>query len=157
MSKKNIKKYRSFSPSQTFSLGRKLARQIKGGRVISLSGELGAGKTVLVKGLAAGLGIKKVITSPTFVLMKVYPIAARDLRPACRPAGFVIRRLVHIDCYRINDAAAIVDIGATEYFNQPNTIVVIEWPEKIKSLLPKNVLPIKILIKKDNEREIIMN
>ena len=62
------------SAKQTFNLGKKLAAKLRGGEVLALTGPLGAGKTVFIKGLAAGLGIKQIITSPTFTLMKVYPL-----------------------------------------------------------------------------------
>jgi tRNA A37 threonylcarbamoyladenosine biosynthesis protein TsaE len=69
-----VKKYTTNSEKETFTLAKNLARNLKGGEVIALIGNLGAGKTVFVKGLAAGLGVKEVVNSPTFVLMKLYKI-----------------------------------------------------------------------------------
>lgn len=143
-------KYTTKSEKQTFNLGQKLAKQLKGGEVLALNGELGAGKTVLVKGIAAGLGIKKIITSPTFVLMKVYKI------PSNKSTDLLLYRptaLVHIDCYRIANPQEIIDIGATEYFDREDTITVIEWADKIKKILPKQqqktgqIIEIKISLK----------
>ena len=91
-----------------------------------LSGELGAGKTSLVKGLAAGLGVKNKITSPTFALMNLYEIGNKKLE---------IKHFVHIDTYRLKDEKELLEIGAEDYLGQPDTICAIEWPEKIADLL----------------------
>ena len=131
-----IKKYLTTSEKQTFNLGKKLAKTLKGGEVLALTGELGAGKTVLIKGIATGLGIKKVVTSPTFVLMKVYPLKAKNYK-------LTADKLIHIDCYRTTNQQQITDIGATEYFGRADSIVVIEWAEKIKPILPKRRIDVK--------------
>lgn len=131
------------SEQETIEFGKKLARELCGGEVIVLYGALGAGKTMLVKGIARGLGIKKIITSPTFILMNVYKI--KDLR-------FKIKELVHIDCYRVHKAQDIEDIGALEYFGRKDSVVVIEWPEKIKEILPKKKLKIRITFQERNKR-----
>jgi len=144
------KKYLTTSEKQTFNLGKKLTNTFKGGDILALSGSLGAGKTIMAKGIAAGLGIKKIITSPTFVLMKVYSIKAKSYK-------LIVNKLVHIDCYRILNPQEIIDIGAVEYFGRPDTIVVIEWAEKIKNILPRQIIKINIKLKKNNEREIIIN
>ena len=91
-----------------------------------LSGELGAGKTSLVKGIAKGLGIKHEITSPTFTLMNVYKL---------RTENSELRTLIHIDTYRLKDEKELLEIGVEDYLGKPNTICVIEWPEKISNLL----------------------
>jgi len=126
----------SHSEKQTFNLAKKMARQITGGQVIGLIGGLGAGKTVFTKGLAAGLDIKKTITSPTFVLMRIYPVKCYQL----------IKTFVHIDAYRLKKIENLIAIGAVEYFNRPNTITVIEWADKIKPILPKRTKFVKITI-----------
>ena len=131
---------------ETLAAAKKFARQLEGGEVIGLEGDLGAGKTVFVKGLAAGLGIKKIITSPTFVLMKVYPV---------KSVKSPIRQLVHIDAYRLTSGADLEAIGALDYFGQKHTITVIEWPERVRDILLKDCLKIKIKIKNNNQREII--
>jgi len=131
------------SEKETIELGKKFAREFRGGEVIALYGDLGAGKTTFVKGLAQGLGIKKIITSPTFILMNVYKITNYELR---------ITNFVHIDCYRIHSAHDIENIGAQEYFGRKDSVVVIEWAEKIKEILPKRKLEIKITSKEKNNR-----
>ena len=125
-------KHITHSEKQTYNLGKKLAKTLKGGEVLALIGELGAGKTVLIKGIAAGLGIKQIITSPTFVLMKVYALLRTKNKKQ-----LTINNLVHIDCYRIKNAEEISAIGAQEYFSQKNTVVVVEWADKIKPILPR--------------------
>ena len=140
-------KYLSKSEKQTRKIAEKLAKKLKGGEVIALIGELGTGKTVFIKGLARALGIKKTITSPTFVLMKVYPLMKFNLKTFC-----------HLDAYRIKNSRELVDIGALEYFGAKNTISVIEWADKVKKILPKNRVEIKLkFAKKENERTIDIN
>lgn len=135
-------KFISNSEKQTFYFAKKLPKKLTGGEVIGLIGNLGAGKTVFVKGLAAGLGIKKNITSPTFVLMRVYSVRHHQ----------TIKKLVHIDAYRIKKAHDLIAIGAKEYFNQPGTITVIEWADKIKKILPRKTKFVKIQLRGGNKR-----
>ena len=144
---KNRMNYLTKSAKQTIALGKKIATTLRGGEVFGLSGDLGAGKTTLVKGIALGLGVKKPITSPTFVLMKVYRVTNRP-----------IKKLVHIDCYRLKGSGELTAIGAPEYFGQKDTVVLIEWPEKIKNILPKKILNVKLKLgKKNNQRKINFN
>lgn len=138
-------RFNTESEKETYQLGKKIARDLQGGEVLILSGELGAGKTILVKGLAAGLGVKDVVTSPTFVIMKVYHLGG---------ANVGIRDLAHIDCYRVGEPEAIADIGAVEYFNRSDAVTVIEWGERIKEILPKKIKKINIKILKNNLRQI---
>lgn len=141
-------KFTTHSEKQTFNLGKKLAKKMRSGGVIALIGELGAGKTVLIKGLAVGLGIKKIITSPTFVLMKIYKIQS--------PVSG-IQHLAHIDAYRLQTGQDLIDIGIKDWLGRPDTVTVIEWADRVKDILPKNTITTKIKIgKKKNEREIII-
>src|SRR3989338_9938364 len=118
-------KITSVSEAQTEKLGRNMAKQLVGGEVITLSGDLGAGKTVFVKGLAKGLGIKQVIVSPTFLLMKVYRTKGK------------IKHLVHVDTYRVQNEQDLREIGLADYLGHPDTVTVIEWPQKLRNLLSK--------------------
>lgn len=147
----------SASEKQTFNFSKKFSKHLTGGQVFGLTGNLGAGKTVFTKGLAAGLGIKKNITSPTFVLMKVYPVKSRSARISPKAKLFnrtnLVKKLkikffVHIDAYRIKSAKDLIAIGADEYFNRPDAITIIEWADKIKKILPKKTKFIKITINK---------
>jgi len=131
------------SEKQTFNLAKKFAKKLKGGEVIGLIGNLGAGKTIFAKGLAIGLGIKQTVNSPTFVLMKIYPV---------RHPTSDIRHLIHIDAYRIKSGQDITAIGAEEYFNRSDVITIIEWADKIKQILPKKTRYINIKNKGGDKR-----
>ncbi len=103
----------------------KMAKKVAPGTVLVLTGDLGAGKTTFVKGLAAGLGIEDHITSPTFLIMKSYPVPGRDLT------------LYHIDGYRMRDAQELLDLGFDEILQNPKAIIAFEWGERFPGILPK--------------------
>lgn len=132
---------------ETFNFANNYAKKLKGGEIIGLIGDLGAGKTVFTKGLAKGLEIKETITSPTFVIMKVYKVKSNLLKIKC---------LVHIDAYRLRSVRDLEAIGALEYFNKKDTITVIEWPENIKKILPKAVRYVNITHGEDLSKRTIM-
>jgi tRNA threonylcarbamoyladenosine biosynthesis protein TsaE len=122
----------SRSAAETMEFGRQFARTLKPGDVVALTGDLGAGKTCLVKGLAAGLGITREITSPTFTLIHEYP------------------PLAHVDLYRLD---SVHGIGLDDYLQTP-WIAVIEWAEKIESQLPAHTKRIRLTALDDNTRQI---
>jgi len=127
----------SLSVNQTLKLGKRIAGHLKGGEIILLSGSLGTGKTVLAKGIAGGLGINKNnVVSPTFVLLRVYP--GKHL-------------LQHFDFYRIKSPKDILALGFPEYLYS-DAITLIEWPERLKFLLPNEFLKIKLFFKAKNQR-----
>ena len=127
----------SLSVNQTLKLGKKIARNLAPGDIILLSGSLGAGKTVLAKGIAQGLGINKNdVVSPTFVLLRVY--SGKHL-------------LQHFDFYRIKSPQDILALGLQEYL-YADAVTVIEWPERLKYLLPKEFLKIKLISKAKQQR-----
>ena len=119
------------SSKETEKAGWALARLLQGGEVILLRGNLGAGKTTFVKGLAEGLGVRANITSPTFVLMKVYETKKG-----------AVRQFVHVDCYRI-PGTELTQIGLGDYFNQPDTVTAIEWSERMRQK-PKDALTVTL-------------
>jgi tRNA threonylcarbamoyladenosine biosynthesis protein TsaE len=125
------------SAAETFQLGQHLGQIVQRGQVIALHGDLGAGKTVLTQGLANGLGITARVTSPTFTLVSEYP----------RPGG---GWLIHTDCYRLGSptqadgALEAAFFGMEEMLDRPDAIVVIEWAERIASLLPADHLQISL-------------
>jgi tRNA threonylcarbamoyladenosine biosynthesis protein TsaE len=127
----------STSVNQTLRIGKLLAQKLCGGEIILLSGSLGAGKTVLAKGIAQGLGIDQYnVVSPTFVLLRVYK--GKHL-------------LHHFDFYRIKSPKDILALGYEEYLYS-DAVTVIEWPERLKFLLPKEFLKIKLSNKSRNHR-----
>ena len=125
----------------TRELAFSLAKVLRGGEVITLTGDLGAGKTTFTQSLAKAMGVNEPVTSPTFTLMNQYD--GNHLK------------LYHFDMYRIEDANDILEVGLTEYFGNSDAICVIEWAENIKSVLPKNL--IKVFINKlgETEREFV--
>lgn len=142
----------SHSAKETLEFARKFAKKLRGGEIIGLIGDLGSGKTVFTKGLAKGLGIKETITSPTFVLLKEYDI----LRPKPHLAGAEkrLRKLIHIDAYRVESAEEILSTGIGDYFGRDDVVLVIEWAEKIKDILPKDVIYINFETTGENSRKI---
>ena len=125
--------------SETILLGEQLARFLRDGSTLLLTGDLGAGKTTLVRGIAKGLHIKDVVQSPTFNIMKIY---FKGDRP-----------LIHIDAYRLADINS--DIGLDEYIGYESGLTVIEWPMFIKDLLPDNAIEVNITNDGDDNRTLI--
>lgn len=131
-------RYLSNSAEETEALGRKLASLFKGGEVISLRGSLGAGKTVLAKGIARELGITESIVSPTFTLVQEY-----DGR----------LKMYHLDLYRLSGEDEFESMGGEEYLYHDG-ITLLEWSEKIESMLPDETIYISITINDDQSRNI---
>ena len=126
------------SEEETLHLGERLAKCIPNGMTLLLQGDLGAGKTTLVRGIARGLNIKDVVQSPTFNIMKIY---LKGDRP-----------LIHIDAYRLADINN--DIGLDEYIGYETGITVIEWPMFIKDLIPVDSIEVNIINDGDDKRTI---
>ena len=120
------------SEKETFEFAEDYVKELRGGDVVGLIGNLGAGKTVFSKGLASGLGIKESITSPTFVYMKVYDV---QNHPG-------IKKFCHIDAYRIEDEQILVNIGALEYFNNPEVLTVVEWVDRVEKTMQGIIIKI---------------
>ncbi len=126
----------SISEQQTKDWAKQFATTLHSGDIVLLHGDLGAGKTTFVKGLAEGLGVKDDILSPTFTLLNLYKIP---------DSKFQIHHLVHVDTYRLKNEQELIDIGIEDYLGDPETICVIEWPEKVPNLL-KNKKTVKVTI-----------
>ncbi|MCG2686850.1 tRNA (adenosine(37)-N6)-threonylcarbamoyltransferase complex ATPase subunit type 1 TsaE, partial [Candidatus Parcubacteria bacterium] len=135
-----MKKYISKSVTQTKNLAKKLAKDFKGGEILGLVGNLGAGKTHFTKGIVEYFGVKKVVNSPTFVLLKPYVIPSevmgsrfKTTRSHHSPAiagSFGMTQLIHIDCYRLDSPEELLAIGLNEFISNKKNIIVIEWAEK---------------------------
>ena len=136
-------KFTTHRVEETHKLAAKLTKKFKGGQIILLNGNLGAGKTHFAQGVAKALGIKKNITSPTFTLMNIYKIP--PLERAKKKSN--IKQLVHIDLYRLKTAKEAFDIGIMDYLGESSTLTLIEWPDKIKYALPKESALINVMIK----------
>lgn len=106
-----------------------IARRLKGGEILGLIGPLGSGKTLFVKRLAKALKIKDKVTSPTFVIMNVFPLRLPKKNKA------VV--LVHLDLYRTKTIKEIKALGLNEFWGRRDVITAIEWADKIKNHLPK--------------------
>ena len=133
------KEYLTNSEKETFLLAKKLARDFKGQEVVFLIGELGAGKTVFAKGIAAGLGIRDVhqVCSPSYTLINIYK------------AKYPI---FHIDLYRLAKNAEILDLGWEDYLGQG--VIVVEWAEKIRFNL--DAVQVTIHMGKNDQRKIVI-
>jgi len=127
----------------TMALARKLAGFLHKGDVVGLFGELGSGKTTFVKGLAAGLGLKIKVNSPSFVILKVYSRNVKSSRIS----------LCHFDLYRLKTLKELEDIGYEDFISSRG-ICVIEWADRADKLLPEDRLEVRIKIEKDNSRSI---
>jgi tRNA threonylcarbamoyladenosine biosynthesis protein TsaE len=144
------KSIHSTSSLQTKSIAKALAKtllesqQKKGATVVALAGELGSGKTTFTQGFAKGLGVTQRILSPTFILLKEF----RVKHP-------FFRTFYHIDCYRLdNPAKELLHVGLKKIITDPHNIVVVEWADRIKKILPKDVLWLRFFHRGPNQRTI---
>ena len=116
---------------------------VDGALVISLSGNLGAGKTTLTQSIAKHLGISDHVKSPTFLIMETYPISFGRFH-----------QLIHIDAYRIESPGEIKSLWFTDFIKDQGNLIILEWPEKIPSLVPENALRVNLSFIDKNIREI---
>jgi tRNA threonylcarbamoyladenosine biosynthesis protein TsaE len=132
------------SAFETKSLGKEVASKLEGGEVFALSGELGSGKTTFVQGFAEGLGVKGRIISPTFILMRKYKVGDKDF--------------YHIDLYRLeeNIENEVIHLGISDIWKRPENVVIIEWAEKIKEMIPESAKWIKFENLGGENRKIII-
>lgn len=124
------------------SFGNRLGALLRGGEVLELIGDVGAGKTTLTKGLAAGMGIDETIQSPTFTINRVYDAPDE-------------RRLVHYDFYRLHDAGIMAN-ELQEAVGDPSTVTVIEWAALVESVLPDDRLSIAITSPTEMTRQVVV-
>lgn len=120
--------------------------QLKHAFIIALEGDLGSGKTTFIQGFAKGLKIKENVLSPTFLILKQFSIALKNYR-----------NFYHIDAYRLKNPEELLELGFKEIIKNPENIVVIEWADKIKRILPKSVLWIKFENLGGDKRKIVFN
>jgi len=136
----------SHSEEETRRVGGKFVADIPSGSVVALRGDLGAGKTAFSAGVLAALGARGPFPSPTFVIMHRYDLVTPS------PQG--IRRVYHIDAYRINDPGDLSRLGFEEWVSDPEGLVLIEWPEHVEEILPERVTTVSLLSMPESERRI---
>lgn len=127
----------SHSAKETITFAEEYARSLKGGDVVLLNGDMGAGKTVFAKGVALGLGIKEEVLSPTYAYMNDYD-----------------GKLYHYDCYRLSSGMQAEALGLCDYF-YGNGVCLVEWAENIADILPENCKRVTINKREGDVREII--
>ncbi len=122
---------------ETQSFGETFAAKLKPGDVVSLYGDLGSGKTQLVKGICRSLGVTQTVNSPTFIIVNEYSSSKFPL-------------IYHFDLYRMKSQAEVLDMGFTDYVNN-DSLVLIEWPERVEDILPLNTYKIHIAHSDEDE------
>ena len=131
----------STSVSATETFASEFARTLRGGEIVALHGEMGAGKTHFVRGLVRGLGADpRIVSSPTFVLLNVYDSTRL--------------KVFHLDAYRVAGAEDFESIGFAELLEEPGAITVVEWPDRVAPLLPPATVHIRIEPTGPNRRRI---
>ena len=126
------------------ALGEELRRTVplkRGALVFALKGDLGSGKTTFIQGALKRIGIKKKTSSPTFVLVKRFPLARRG-----------IKNIYHVDAYRVKSARELAPLGLQDIFQEKRSVVFIEWADKIRRAIPKNAIWISFAHDKPGER-----
>lgn len=129
------------SADETIEFGKSVARAVGKGAVVSLVGDLGAGKTTFTKGVARGMGIFDIVTSPTFTLLNEYFGEEQ--------------KLYHFDFYRIEDESELTELGFEDYFPSADGLTIVEWAEKAPSILPKKFYQITFEKIDDDKRRIL--
>ena len=129
------------------ALGQILGRESLSDRafIIALEGDLCSGKTTFIQGLAQGLEVKENILSPTFVIQKDFSLALKNYK-----------NLYHIDAYRLKNPSELLGLGFKDLIKNSENLIVIEWADKIKKILPKNILKIEFTNLEKNKRKIII-
>jgi len=112
--------------------------------LVTLKGELGAGKTAFTKVVARALGVEEIVNSPTFVLEKIYLLS--DSRP--------FKRLIHIDAYRLTQGSDLAPLGFDELMQDAGNLILLEWPEKVADALPKSSVEISFVVHPNGSRTI---
>jgi len=137
------KTFISTSFEETREIAKKLTEKLEDGTTICLYGELASGKTTFTQGIGQALGIKRLV-SPTFLIMRQYPVENHP----------VIKTLFHLDLYRLESIEDIKAFDVEEIWSSRENLLVIEWPEKFKNILPQKRIDIFFKANGDNERQI---
>lgn len=145
--------YTTKGPKETQKVAALLAAKIirtprKKAFVIALEGELGTGKTTFVQGFARSLGVKDNVLSPTFVLIKIYKLPTTNYK---------LKHLIHVDCYRIDSPKDLQHLGLQELLKDKDAVILIEWADRIRKLLPKKTMYIRFCHISPMRRKIIIS
>lgn len=124
-----MKTYTTTSVEETHKAAQEVVASLECGTVLALVGDLGAGKTTFTQGIAKHFKISDPVSSPTFALVQEYPV--EEGLHNC------IKTIIHVDCYRLDKPEDLRDIGIEEYFNRDDVLVIIEWADQVKDMLPK--------------------
>lgn len=116
---------------------------ITGATLVTLSGELGAGKTAFTKAVARAFGVEDIVNSPTFILEKIYQLRGETPK---------FKRLVHIDAYRLEKESDLAPLGFDELMQNRDNLILFEWPEKVVDALPEPTVRISIAVQDDGSR-----
>jgi len=127
------------SPEETMKFGERLAKELSPGSTVGLIGELGAGKTVLIRGICRGLGYDGIVNSPTFNLLNIYPGSLE---------------IYHFDWYRLEGLSDLDDLGFDEYVSNDRGICLIEWADRISGAMPSDAIMLHLDIVSDYKRRL---
>ena len=139
------------SANETKKIAALLAKKIKEklqpkqALIVALEGGLGSGKTTFIQGLAQELGIKENVLSPTFVIQKDFLLSLKNFR-----------NFYHIDAYRLKNPQELLELGFDDLIKNPGNLIVIEWADKVKKILPKHIMKIKFFNLGKNQRKILI-
>ncbi|MCX6783734.1 MAG: tRNA (adenosine(37)-N6)-threonylcarbamoyltransferase complex ATPase subunit type 1 TsaE [candidate division WWE3 bacterium] len=130
---------------ETKKIAAQICTKLKSGNVLALQGDLGSGKTTFTQGLAKALGVKSRVLSPTFTILRQYKIENSKFST-----------LNHLDCYRVSGPSDLESLDILNLCGQPNSLTIIEWPERIACILPKTTLKISFETLEGQQRKIIL-
>ena len=114
--------------------------------IIALEGNLGSGKTTFIQGLAEGMAVQENVLSPTFLILKQFPLALGHYK-----------NLYHIDAYRLKNPEEMIELGFEDLINDPENIIVIEWADKMQKILPRGIIRIRFDNLGGNKRKITIS
>lgn len=150
---KTVRTLAEFEAEATRFIGT-LVPRVEGATLVTLAGELGAGKTAFTQAAARVLGVEETVTSPTFVLEKIYQLPERGhpMSPGHRMSTF--KRLVHIDAYRLEQGNDLAPLGFDDLTQDASNLIVLEWPEKVSDGLPDPAVRVSLAVSADGSRTI---